>query len=451
VSGDLEQIYDVVGIGFGPSNLALSIAIDEHRREHPDLHFKVASLERQSTFGWHRGMLIDGATMQVSFLKDLVSMRRPTSDFTFLSYLQERGRLSDFVNHKSFFPTRVEFHDYFEWVAARLSGYVQYGIEVTEVRPVERDGRVLELEVVGVRAGDPAVKVVRRARNVVLGPGLTPRMPAGVSPGARVWHNRNLLFDMESSIATDARRFIVIGAGQSAAETVEHLHRTRPSAEVIAIFSRYGYSPADDSPWANRIFDPEAVDVYFSADSDTRDRLMRYHANTNYGVVDLDLIEELYRRSYQEKVRGRERLKVMNVSAVRGIVEHEDRVELSVLDLATGGHEQVVADVVVCATGYVSADLSGILGKLEPYLNRDVQGRYAVERDYRIDSSAALQAGVYLQGGTEHTHGISSSLLSMVAVRAGEILKSLLQNRSAQADFASVAMPTVEPFLGRPA
>lgn len=32
----------------------------------------------------------------------------------------------------------------------------------------------------------------------------------------------------------------------------------------------------------------------------------------------------------------------------------------------------------------------------------------------------------YLQGGTEHAHGITATLLSNVAVRAGEIASSLL-------------------------
>lgn len=48
-------------------------------------------LEQQPRFGWHRGMLIDNATMQVSFLKDLVTLRNPTSGFSFLCYLQSRG------------------------------------------------------------------------------------------------------------------------------------------------------------------------------------------------------------------------------------------------------------------------------------------------------------------------------------------------------------------------
>ena len=89
-AGEQVPIYDLVGVGFGPSNLALAIALAEHNAgtgEPVTAHF----LERQPRFGWHRGMLIDNATMQVSFLKDLVTLRNPTSEFSFLSYLQRPG------------------------------------------------------------------------------------------------------------------------------------------------------------------------------------------------------------------------------------------------------------------------------------------------------------------------------------------------------------------------
>ncbi len=58
-----------------------------------------------------------------------------------------------------------------------------------------------------------------------------------------------------------------------------------------------------------------------------------------------------------------------------------------------------------------------------------------MRRDYRISTDPALRCGIYLQGGTEHTHGITTSLLSNTAIRVGEILDSLLDRR---------AMPTAE-------
>src|SRR5215218_9612596 len=107
-----ERVHDVLGIGFGPSNLALAIAVDEHNDAQPgDAAIDAVFVEKQDRFGWHRGMLIDDATMQVSFLKDLVTMRDPTSAHSFVAYLHDRGRLVDFMNHKTLFPLRIEFHD----------------------------------------------------------------------------------------------------------------------------------------------------------------------------------------------------------------------------------------------------------------------------------------------------------------------------------------------------
>ena len=84
-------------------------------------------IERQPEFGWHRDMLLDDCRMQISFLKDLVTQRDPTSRFTFINYLFERGRLNEFVNLKNFYPTRVEFHDYLSWVAQAFDDRVHYG------------------------------------------------------------------------------------------------------------------------------------------------------------------------------------------------------------------------------------------------------------------------------------------------------------------------------------
>jgi len=45
-------------------------------------------------------------------------------------------------------------------------------------------------------------------------------------------------------------------------------------------------------------------------------------------------------------------------------------------------------------------------------------------------ATAPVREGVYLQGGTEKTHGLTASLLSDVAVRAGEVLNSILAHRN---------------------
>ncbi|GGU41640.1 lysine N(6)-hydroxylase/L-ornithine N(5)-oxygenase family protein [Lentzea flava] len=401
----MNPVLDLAGIGFGPSNLALAIAVEEHSRP-----VRARFFERQPKFGWHRGMLLEDATMQVSFLKDLVTLRNPTSSYSFLCYLRDRGRLIDFVNHKNLFPLRKEFHDYFEWAAERVAHHVSYGAEVQGIRA---DGDGFEIAV-----GDELV----RTRNVVLATGLEACLPDGVEAGERIWHNRDLLHKVGT--LENPRHVVVVGAGQSAAEAVAFFHDRFPEAEVHGVFARYGYSPADDSSFANRIFDPEAVDEFYRAPEDVKQRLMGYHANTNYGVVDHDLIEELYRRVYREKVVGRQRLLLHNTSRLTDVNADGKCV---IESLADGGRLPIDADVIVYATGYRPANPVRLLGDLADHCERDEHGRLRVTRDYRVVTTDEIRGGIYLQGGTEHTHGITSSLLSNTAVRVGEILESVLR------------------------
>ncbi|WP_231974575.1 lysine N(6)-hydroxylase/L-ornithine N(5)-oxygenase family protein [Pseudonocardia sp. HH130630-07] len=429
---------DLVGAGFGPSNLGIAIALLERGAEKGDRRPTARFVERQQRFGWHRGMLLEGATLQVSHLKDLVTLRKPSSPYTFLSYLHERGRLADFINYGSNFPTRLEFHDYLTWAAGAVAREgadgggvsVDYGDEVVEVLPVRSDDGTVDLLDVVVRAGERTQTL--RTRNVVLACGLRPFLPAGVEAGPRIWHNRDLLFRTRELEGTAPVRFAVVGAGQSAAETVEHLHRTFPTAEVHAVFARYGYSPADDTSFANRIFDPAAVDDFYAAPVEVKDRILGYHANTNYSVVDPELIEGLYRTHYHERVAGSERLRFRNVSRVADVVDAGDRVELAVKSLIDGAREVITADAVVYATGYRSADPRTLLGGgLADAVLRDPTGQLRVGRDYRLEMGelpcgGRITAGLHVQGPTEHTHGITSTLLSTIAVRSGEIVDSIL-------------------------
>jgi L-ornithine N5-oxygenase len=389
---------DVAGIGFGPSTLALARALHEQPGT------RARFFERQAEFGWHRGMLLDDATMQVSFLKDLVTMRDPASDFSFVSYLTDRGRLADFINRKTLFPLRIEFHDYLEWAAVRVDDLVRYGADVVARRP---DGGT----------------TVTRARTVVVGCGLTPVVPAGVETSSRIWHTSELLGRVDELAASDRtpRRFAVVGAGQSAAEAVDHLYRRFPDAEVCSVFSRFGYSPADDSPFANRVFDPDAVDEFHGAPESAKRAILDYHRNTNYSVVDGELIGSLYDAHYAELVEGRERLRIMNVSRVTEQLEVPGAVRLHVESATTLESEVLECDAVVYATGYRPTDPLALLGSAAGLVAVE-DDLPVVERDHRLRLRVPSdRASVFLQGADEHAFGLTSTLLSTVAVRAGEI------------------------------
>lgn len=415
-----HAIVDVIGIGAGPSNLGLAAVVDERNRTgSPPISMTV--FERKSSFAWHPGMLLDGATMQIAFLKDLVTLRNPRSPFTFLSYLEARGRLVDFINHQTFFPTRVEFTDYLSWVAETVAARIEYGTTVTSVERLEgiaADGARWLVRYIGP---DGAGEL--RARSVVVATGLRERLPEWAETGSRLFHNHRLLEHLDAAALDPAapHRFLVLGGGQSAAEVAQYLHRGYPEAVVECAFNSYGFQPADDSPYANRVFDPQAVDDFYDAPAEVRAELMTRHATTNYGCVDLELINELFAVEYQEKVTGRRRLVMRPATAVVSAAPSDTGVRVDLHDRLAGVTDTADYTAVVCATGFRSIGVSDVLAGWDV-----APERLGVGRDYRLTVDGEPIAGLYVQGATETTHGLGSTLLSNVAVRSGEILDGLV-------------------------
>ncbi|WP_439674278.1 lysine N(6)-hydroxylase/L-ornithine N(5)-oxygenase family protein [Embleya sp. MST-111070] len=425
----------MAGIGFGPSNLSLAIALEEYggaggdgSPDGPGAIF----FERQRAFGWHRNMLLPTATMQISFMKDLATFRNPASRFSFVSYLHEVGRLTQFVNNQDFFPTRQEFHQYLEWAQASFTDRVHYGSEVTAIRlPAGVDPASAEHLRLEIRDGSGTRTV--DARNVAISTGLVPRLPDGIQADERVWHSSEFLDKYGRTDPTGLRTVAVVGAGQSAAEITRFLYDELPHARVYSIIPSYGYCVADDTPFANQVFDPNAVDAYYFGTDRTREAFWQYHRNTNYSVVDAEVIRDLYRRSYDEEVRGAERLHFLNLTRVDEVKRAGDETRVSLLSLLDDESPELDVDAIVFATGYEAMEPSRLLGELDRYCLRDETGRHRVGRDYRLVTSPELRCGIYLQGGTEHTHGLTSSLLSNLAIRSGEIAESILGRRPAEA------------------
>src|SRR4030095_13280621 len=93
---------ELLAIGAGPSNLALAVAVEELAPI--DLAQQTLLIEQDTDVVWQRGLLLPWALSQVSFLKDLVTLRNPRSHFSFVNYLHDVGRLHDFINLASFTP-----------------------------------------------------------------------------------------------------------------------------------------------------------------------------------------------------------------------------------------------------------------------------------------------------------------------------------------------------------
>lgn len=407
------HVHDLIGIGFGPSNIALAIALEErHGRGSPT---GPLFIEKQPCFAWHPDMMLDGAHMQISFLKDLVTLRNPASRYSFLNYLHSKGRLQDFINLKTFFPSRQEFNDYLAWAAGHFDDCCAYGEQVLEVQPEAAHGIVELLRVRSVDADGRARE--RLARNLVVSVGGRARIPEAFAASLsdrRVFHTSGYLSALARLPRLD--RVAVVGAGQSAAEIFMHLHDHPSRPRVDMLVRGHTIRPSDDSPFVNEVFNAEHTDYLYTREDADRAALLAQTRHTNYSAPDVELIERIYEVLYQQKVRCEPRHRLLRRREVIAVHAEETGIALTIRDLDEGTRDTLPYDAVVLATGYERDHHRQLLAPLEGYLDG-----YAPDRHYRLRADARLRPAIYVQGGSEATHGISDSLLSILAVRSWEI------------------------------
>lgn len=426
---------DLIGVGFGPSNLALAIVLEEMAAAR-GRRLETVFLERQPDYHWHGNTLVAQSEMQISFLKDLVSLRNPTSRFTFLNYLHQHDRLVDFINLGTFYPCRMEYNDYLRWVASHLSDRCRYGEEVTSVEPIVDGGRV---DLLRVRSRDAqGNEQVRTTRSLVLSTGGTPRIPpvfAALRDERRVFHHAEYLSRLETwSLPQDhPARVAVVGSGQSAAEAFIDLNDNHPNVQVDLIFRAAALKPADDSPFVNEIFSPAYTDLVFNQPQAERERLIREYENTNYSVVDLNLIERIYGIFYRQKVSGVRRHQLLGRRRIEICIGDADGIELALRDLATGDPRRHRYDQVILATGYERTAHRRLLAPLAEYLDD-----FTVDRSYRLNADHRLKAPVFLQGFSQSSHGLSDTLLSVLPIRAEEVATELYRMVEASARAGSL-------------
>jgi L-ornithine N5-oxygenase len=455
------DIYDVVGIGFGPANLALAVCLEEAAEEPGGRDLARLFLESKPKSIWHPGLLLEDSLIQISVLKDLATVRNPRSYFTFLNYLKAKGRLFEFLNLRDLFPTRIEFNDYLAWVAGELRERVRYGRQVVALEPVKgTDGVVEKLRVVTRNLANGETEE-RLTRNVVIATGGVPCTPPGINltPGGRAFHASEFLHRMRRDYPDKQAkyRFIVVGSGQSGAELFFYLLNHYPEADVTAAIRRYAYKPVDDSDFTNEVFFPQMVDFLYDLPDEKRQLLLDQCKDVNYAVVDMALIRRIYRCLYQEKVEGKERARIRSFMELRGIEERPESVVVSFEHLLSEQPLQLEADALVVATGFTYKRDHPLLASLAPYLVKSPQGAYRVERDYRLRTEPGFLPRIYLQGFAEDTHGASEPVLSLLPVRAGDIVQSLSAHVELMAAHAADAPDTgdtadsASPVLPEPA
>lgn len=412
-----QRIHDIVGIGIGPFNLGLACLSD------PIAELDSVFLDARESFAWHPGMMIDGATIQVPFLADLVSLADPTSPLSFLNFLKQNNRLYPFYIRESFYPLRAEFDNYARWAADQLDT-LRWGRRVTEVHRVtstELAGADHE-ELYRVTAETSAGTEHYLTRNLVLGIGTAPHLPQTlVDTGGPVLHSADYLDSRTELLERD--RITIIGSGQSAAEIyrdlLDRIDTSRQRLDWITRSPRF--FPMEYTKLTLELTSPEYTDHFHRLPADRRAQIGREQRSLYKGISE-DLVNDIYDTLYRLNVNGEVPTTLLTDSALEH--SHWDGTEFT-LDLHHASQDEAYrrhCDIIVAATGYAPRTPQ-FLAPISDRLDFDELGRPAVARDYSIDAG---RGHVFVQNAEEHTHGLTAPDLGFGAWRNSAILASIL-------------------------
>ena len=175
----------------------------------------------------------------------------------------------------------------------------------------------------------------------------------------------------------------------------------------------------------NEIFDPDRVDGMYNQRPSERAAVISLDRGTNYGVVRLELLEQLYEKLYMQRLRNSDeskwRCRIIPNRAVISATQSSDSGLALKLGLPESKRveedqeleEDLEVDYVFTATGYRRNAHEDMLSETRCLLPIDLvkDGNFHVARDYRVqyhdNKVDAQEAGIWLQGCNEETHGVS--------------------------------------------
>jgi L-ornithine N5-oxygenase len=413
---------ELLAVGAGPSNLGLAVALEELA---PELAGNSVVIDRNPRIEWQPGMLLPWATSQVSFLKDLVTLRNPRSRFTFLNFLRSTGRIDDFINVGGLAPYRLEISAYLDWVASSLSKVsVELNRDCVSIQP-ERDASGTLTGWVAAMADGSSIA----CRFLVIGTGRDANIPpvlAGLPPN-KVIHSTRYKHGIAGLSKEVPYRVAVIGSSQSAAEVFRALRSDLPDSDVAWLMRSIGPTADPSSKFTNELYYPSYVDEFFDTPAEGRDRIREELYRTNYSCITPAMLQSLYTDFYRDRLDHREDRRLVTMTEVTSAREEDGEVILQLTDRRTGEVSELHRDLVFLGTGF-SWQTPRLIKGLTDAIGLDA---IEVSRRYRLLTDGPADAACYLQGVNEATHGISESLLSVLARRAEDITLDIVAHRAA--------------------
>lgn len=404
-----SRTYDVVGIGVGPSNLSTAALLS--RVSQVKAHF----FEMNEEFNWHAGMLFPEATLQVSYLKDLVTLVDPTNPYSFLNFLSEKKRLYRFLTAGFSKIKRREFNQYLRWVCDSLDT-LEFN---SKVEDVQYNGNLFSIS---------TNKTTIFSKNLIMATGLTPKVPDCIKPHqcSRVFHAIHYL---KQNVNTKGKRVAVIGGGQSGAEIIYKLLSKEESApsKLVWISSRPNFDPIDDSPFANEYYTPNYCDYFYNLSPDLKQKLNKDQTLSSDGI-DMSLLEDIYKMIYElDFIEDKKlNLQLMPASRLLEVLPVGDSFNLICEQLLDQGTLSTEVDIVILATGFEYKE-PVFLNSIKHLISYD-NNQFMINSDYSIKWEHQDSNKIFIQNGSRHVRGVADPNLSLVAWRSAKIINSLCED-----------------------
>jgi lysine N6-hydroxylase len=405
MNSEVDQVLDAVGVGIGPFNLSAAALLQ------PLTDLKTRFFEYEQTFSWHPGLLFPEATIQLSYLKDLVTLADPTSPYSFLNFLFTHKRLYRFINADFSRVTRVEFNQYLQWVSSLLPN-LEFNRPVQAVS-FEDDSLVVHM-------GDEVIKT----NSIILGTGLSKVVPECARPyvGPTVFHAGNYL----EHPVRKGQRVAVIGGGQTGAEIVHHMLISQGAVpeRLSWISRRANFLPLDESPFTNELFTPHYSDYFFGLQPEEKLLLLSEQKLASDGVAS-ELLEKICRLLYELEFlnEGGRMCGLYPNHELIGMYPNTDGWALTINDKLKDLNETLNVDVVILCTGS-QYKRPKCLDPLNDRLNWGAKG-WSIRKDYSIDWDGPEGVNLYVQNAAKHSRGVADPNLSLMAWRSATIINSI--------------------------
>jgi len=397
--------YDIIGVGIGPSNLSTAALLWPLRSSVNSIFF-----DDKKEFSWHPGLMFPYARLQVSILKDLVTMLDPTSAFSFLNYLKERRELYIFAARNGFNKvTRREFELYFKWVASKLEN-LSFNSAVDSISYKD--------ELFTVVVNDKHYET----RNIIIGAGLTSNIPSYCQPflSSSLFHSSQFLKQYNNY---NNKSVAIIGGGQSSCEILKFIlsqeEKLLPSC-INWIFRDHKLNILEDTPFANELFTPNYSEYVFSLEDQKRAKLIEQEKFTSDGVSESTLFE-IYELLYYTKFNTKCNIRIYNDSTLTGLSKTNDTYCLS---LKSSIVEDVNAEIVILGTGF-HYKIPACLESLSKEYHTD-NGMFQIDKTFSLKPKSDIKGNIFIHNGAKHIRGLADPNLSLIAWRSGVIINCLL-------------------------